>query len=265
LADCTFVTEGVVDEWWKTFFDQDYFRMWGQTLNEETSTKQAMELWSMFDLTPGCSVLDAPCGWGRLSRPLALLGATVLGVDQSETLLTFARRDRADLPAERLRYLSHDLRTPLGETGFDVAINIFTSFGYGTEEEDVAMFRTLRGAVRPGGRVLVETNHRDLMCAFMAHGAKASRRLPDGTLFVDEPDFDAITGVVHLNWYWSGPSGSGEKHADWRCYTPTQIVDLLQRAGLRFTGAYKGLSKVPYKAEGLEAGGRIAVIAVRQD
>ncbi len=254
-----------MNEWWKTFFDQDYFRIWGQLFTEEANAKQAAELWSMLDLTPGCSVLDAPCGWGRLSHPLALLGAAVLGVDQSETMLAVATRDCEDLPPERLRYLRHDLRTPLTEAGFDVACNIFTSFGYGAEEDDVAIFRTLRGAIRPGGRVVVETNHRDLMCAYVAHGAKASRRLPDGTLFVDEPDFDAISGLVHLNWYWSGPAGSGEKHAEWRCYTPTQIVDLLQRSGLRFAGAYKGLSKSLYKAEGPEAGGRLAVIAVRED
>ncbi len=90
-------------------------------------------------------------------------------------------------------------------TGFDVACNIFTSFGYGTEEEDVAIFRTMRAAVRPGGNVVVETNHRDLICAFIALGAKASSRLPDGTLFVDEPDFDAISGLVRLHWYCSGP------------------------------------------------------------
>jgi len=101
----------------------------------------------------------------------------------------------------------------------------------------------------------VETNHRDLMCTYIAHGAKMSRRLPDGALLLDEPDFDAISGVVHLNWYWSGPAGSGEKHADWRCYTRTQIVDLLRRAGLRFTGAYKGLSKLPTRRRGRRLAG----------
>lgn len=252
-------------EWWKTFFDEKYLNIWGQIFSKEGDAKEAADLWSLLDLAPGCRVLDAPCGWGRLSGPLAEMGANVLGVDQSETLVAFAERHRPDLPPERLRYLKHDLRTSLAETGFDAACNIFTSFGYGTEEEDLAIFRTLRGAVRQGGRVIVETNHRDLKCASVAHGTTASRRLPDGTLFIDGSDFDAISGVVHLNWYWSGPKGSGEKHAEWRCYTPTQIVDLLQRAGLRFMGAYKGLSKVPYKAEGPEAGGRIVVVAARED
>ncbi len=254
-----------MNEWWKTFFDQDYLNFWVQMFSEEDNRKQAADLWSMLDLNPGRRLLDAPCGWGRLSRPLALLGADVLGVDQSDTLLALAEDQRGDLPPERLRYLRHDLRTPLTETGFDVACNIFTSFGYGTDEEDVAIFRTLRGAVRPGGRVVVETNHRDMMCAFIARGSKFSKRMPDGSLFLDEPDFDPISGVVRLNWYWSGPGGSGEKHAQWRSRTPTEIVGLLERAGLRFAGAYKGLSKIPYRAEGPEAGGRLAVVAVRED
>ena len=254
-----------MNDWWKSFFDQDYLRIWEPVFTDEANTKQAGELWSMLDLAPGCRVLDAPCGWGRLSRPLALLGADVFGVDQSDTLLAVAEDQRGDLPPERLRYLKHDLRTPLTETGFDVACNIFSSFGYGPEEEDLAIFRTLRAALRPGGRLVVETNHRDLVCASIARGSKSSRRLPDGALFIDDADFDAISGVVRLNWYWSGPRGSGEKHAEWRCYTPTQIVALLERAGLHFAGAYQGLSKTPYKAEGPEAGGRLGIVAVRED
>src|SRR5436305_3744941 len=113
-----------MSEWWTTFFDQDYLRLWGEMFTDDTNSKQAADLWSMLDLQPGCRLLDAPCGWGRLSRPLAVLGATVLGVDQSETLLEAAERQRNDLPVERLRYLKHDLRSPLPETGFDVACNI---------------------------------------------------------------------------------------------------------------------------------------------
>lgn len=252
-------------EWWKTFFDQDYLRIAEQMFNQEDNTRQAEELWSMLDLSPGYRLLDAPCGWGRLSLPLALRGAIVLGVDQSEMLLTAAESRRAEVPPERLRYLRHDLRTPLPQTGFDIACNIFTSFGYGTEEEDLALFRTLRGAVRPGGRVVVETNHRDMLCGFLARGARASRRMADGTVFLDEPGFDPIAGVVTLNWYWSGPNGSGEKHAEWRCYTPTEIIRLLEHAGLRLVGAYKGLSKTLYTAEGPDVGGRLAVIAMREE
>ena len=254
-----------MNEWWKTFFDEEYLRIAGQVFRQEDSTRQAAELWSMLDLTSGCRLLDAPCGWGRLSRPLAVLGATVLGVDQSEILLEAAEMQRGEVGPERLRYLRHDLREPLSEGDFDVACNIFTSFGYGKEEEDLAVFQTLREAVRPGGRVLVETSHRDLLCASLARSSKTAIRMADGSIFLDEPEFDPIAGVTTLNWYWSGPFGSGEKHAKWRCYTPTEIVRLLESAGLRFMGAYKGLSKDSYRAEGPEAGGRLAVIGLREE
>jgi cyclopropane fatty-acyl-phospholipid synthase-like methyltransferase len=62
-----------MNEWWKTFFDQEYLGIWGQMFTEETDRKQAAELWSMLDLEPGCRILDAPCGWGRLSRRLAVV------------------------------------------------------------------------------------------------------------------------------------------------------------------------------------------------
>src|SRR5207237_2222573 len=53
------------------------------------------------DLREGSRVLDAPCGYGRLSLPLARRGAIVVGVDQSAELLAQAEKDRGDLPANR--------------------------------------------------------------------------------------------------------------------------------------------------------------------
>ena len=89
--------------------------------------------------------------------------------------------------------------------------------------------------------------------------------MADGTLFLNEPQFDPIVGVITLNWHWSGPNGAGEKHAQWRCYTATEIVRLLERAGLRFVGPYKGLSKTPYTGEGTKMGGRLAIVAMRKE
>ena len=54
-------------DWWKTFFDDGYLRIWGQMFSEEADAKQAAELWSMLDLGPGCQLLDAPCGWSLTS------------------------------------------------------------------------------------------------------------------------------------------------------------------------------------------------------
>jgi SAM-dependent methyltransferase len=252
-----------MSDWWLDFFDADYVRLWGQSEVSGHVAPQVEGLWLLLGLREGSRILDAPCGYGRLSRPLAARGAIVLGVDQSQALLEHAERERGDLQPSRLRYLRHDLREPLDETGFDCALNLFTSLGYGTEEDDLAILGTLRAAVRPGGLVFVETAHRDLTAAILARGAPPSRRLPDGTLVVEEPRFDSIRGRVETCWYWSGPAGQGKKPAFLRVYTATELVRLLGRAGLRFRSAHRGCSPEPFRAEGPDLGGRLGLLAER--
>ena len=75
-----------MSDWWHSFFDADYLRLAKQAFGQEDSSKQAADIWSLLELKAGCRLLDAPCGWGRSSRPLAELGASVLAVDQSEVL-----------------------------------------------------------------------------------------------------------------------------------------------------------------------------------
>ncbi len=162
------------------------------------------------------------------------------------------------MPEEKLRYLCHDLRQPLSESGFDAAINIFSSLGYGTEEDDLAILKTMAQSVRRGGFVLIETNHRDAIVLHLSHGSKPADRLPDGTLVVEEPKFDPIQGRVETTWFWWGPKGSGEKTASIRIYTATELISLLERAGLQFRSAHKGCSTEPF-----DANGRLAVLAER--
>ncbi len=236
-------------EWWRSFFDADYLRVWGPAFTVEQSAAQAELIWKLLDLRAGSRVLDAPCGYGRLSRPLAERGAVVAGVDQSADLLAQAECDRAGLPDSRLRYLHHDLRQPLSEAGFDAAFNVFSSFGYGPEEDDVAIFRTLHDAIRPGGLLFVETNHRDAVVSFFAKNSTWAKRRPDGTLVVEEPQFDPITGRVTTTWYWSGPHGSGQKSASLRVYSATELIALLARADWRLRSAKTGLSVEAFKTE----------------
>lgn len=250
-------------EWWKDFFDEDYIRVWGSFTNAERTASEVDGLWQLLELHEGSRLLDAPCGFGRLSRTLAERGAIVLGVDQSETLLQHAEKERGSLNTERLRYRHHDLRQRLPESGFDAAINVFSSLGYGTEEDDLAILRNLRSALRPGGRLLVETAHRDLTVANLARGSGLSQRLPDGTLVIHEHTFDPVAGRASVTWFWSGPAGSGQKSASIRVYSATELVALVERAGLRFRSAHSGCSPEPFKFEPPDLSARLGVLAER--
>ncbi len=248
-----------VAPWWEQFFDEDYLRLWDEvwTAGED----EAASLWRILGLGEGCRLLDAGCGYGRVSLPLARMGATVLGVDQSAPLLAEAERRRGDLDPGRLRFLRQDLRAPLADSGFDVALSLFSSLGYGTEADDAAILRTLAAAVRPGGRVVVDTNHRDVVAARLAREATPAHRLPDGTLLIEQPRFDPVAGRVETTWFWAGPRGSGQKTASIRVYTITELVRLMESVGLRFQAALHPGSGEPFSPAGPSLGGRVLLIS----
>ena len=248
-----------VSPWWQRFFDEDYLRLWGGMSG--SGDDEAASLWRILGLGEGSRVLDAGCGFGRVSLPLAKLGAHVLGVDQSPTLLAEAERRRGDLAADRLRYLRHDLRSPLVEAGFDVALSLFSSLGYGPEADDAAILGTVARAVRRGGQVAVDTMHRDVLAARLAREAPSAHRLPDGTLLMEEARFDPVAGRVETTWFWSGPGGSGQKSASLRVYTVTELVRLMESVGLRLEAALHPGSGEPFKAAGPMLGGRVLLVA----
>ncbi|HEY5951550.1 MAG TPA: class I SAM-dependent methyltransferase, partial [Kofleriaceae bacterium] len=149
--------------WWQTFFDVEYVRLWTKVLTPERTATEVQQLVDLLDIRRNTRVLDAPCGTGRIARGLAERGAIVLGVDQSADLLAEAERTRGDITEEHLRYMQHDLRNPLEEYDFDVALNIFSSLGYGDEIDDLSILTALAKSLHPRGTLVVETNHRDML------------------------------------------------------------------------------------------------------
>ena len=246
--------------WWEQFFDEDYVRVWATV--SKAGDEEAASLWRILGLSEGSRVFDAGCGYGRVSLPLARLGAQVLGVDQSAPLLAEAERRAMDVDPRRLRYVRHDLRAPLGESGFDAALSLFSSLGYGEEADDAAILATLRSAVKPGGKVAVDTMHRDVLAARLAREAIPAHRLPDGTLLVEEAQFDPVAGRVTSTWFWAGPNGSGQKTASIRVYAITELVRLLERVGLRLEAALHPGTGAPFSPSGPTLGGRVLLVAV---
>ena len=86
------------------------------------------------DLQKG-DVLDLACGPGRHATALAKRGFRVTGVDLSPFLLRQAK-DLARKESVSIEWVHEDMRSFLRPETFDLAISMFTSFGYFDDRRD---------------------------------------------------------------------------------------------------------------------------------
>ena len=141
--------------WYRDWFDEDYLALYAD--RGETEARHFVgTIWSRLGLNPGVRIADLPCGPGRHCKAFAERGACVTGLDLSQIMLDHARKSTAQLTS-RPRLVQGDLRALPFASEFDLAVNLFTSFGYfATEAENEKVFSELVRVLISGGLLLID-------------------------------------------------------------------------------------------------------------
>jgi SAM-dependent methyltransferase len=171
-------------------FDGDYLEFYAPLLTDERADDDVTTICSLLDLVPDTAVLDLACGHGRIANRLAQRGARVTGLDATAMFLDIARAD-AERSGLEIDYVLGDMRQLPWVERFDVVISWFTSYGYFDDDQNRLVLDQVRRCLRPGGRLMLELNHRDGLLPMwrtsdVVHG-------PNG-MMIDEREFDPITG-----------------------------------------------------------------------
>ena len=133
----------------------------------------------------GKAALDLCCGPGRHAVPLAQRGMRVTGVDRTPFLLDRAR-ERARLAGVDIELVQSDMRD-FGRPGaYDLALSLFTSFGYFEErEDDLRVLRNVRASMKPHGALVIDVISKEWLARHFQ--PTRSRSLSDGTLLSSVP------------------------------------------------------------------------------
>jgi SAM-dependent methyltransferase len=227
-------------EWWRGYFDDTYFELHDPLFTEARSRGEVAGMMELLALPVGARVLDAPCGWGRHSTLLAEAGCVVFGADLAYDLLRHA-------PAGvRARSAAADIRAlPYADETFDAVVNVFTSLGlFLDDEQDIIALREARRVLRPGGRLLLESMHRDDVVADYAE--RDGWTLPDGTEVRVRRRFDPVAGISHERLSWRSGTGAGRKQHALRLRAATEIDALIRAAGFGDVAYYGDWNGAPF-------------------
>lgn len=110
------------------------------------------------------TIVELGCGSGRITVPLAAMaeeaGLRITGVDVSQDMLAQAEQKLSELPAgcrARVHLVSEDIRTFRAAPPVDLVIVPCSTLAHVLELDDqLAVWRSAHGSLRPGGRFVVD-------------------------------------------------------------------------------------------------------------
>ncbi len=206
-------------------FDEDYLYFYEEMLTPERTAAEVEQIAEL--LGPREHVLDCPCGHGRISNALAGRGYGVTGIDQSELFLERARAD-AQARGVDVEYVHGDMRELPWRERFDGLVNWFTSFGYFDDETNRGVLRQFHDALRPGGRLVLETQNPARLFRILL-SAHLSERGED--LMIDKTDINFETWQTESERIIVRDGNVRRTHFTVRLYSYPELRDELLRAG----------------------------------
>jgi SAM-dependent methyltransferase len=222
------------------FDDEQYLRAVVAEKPPEQSAAQALGAARLAGCRPGAPILDAGCGNGRHAIPLALAGYEVVALDESGTLLAAAHR--AARGARRPRFVRGSYATlPFEPGSFEAVLCLGTGLGYRGEDADRAALREFRRVLAPGGRLVIETLHRDEIGGRLSEHEE--RPLASGGVLRFERRFDHARGVMRETQRLVDGTGDGSPSTyELRVYSGRELSQMLEDAGLPVIGRHASLT-----------------------
>jgi SAM-dependent methyltransferase len=188
-------------------------------------------------LRSGQSVLDCPCGSGRVSVPLAKMGLQVTGIDFKPEFIRFARQEVGSHGSGG-NFIAMDMREIAFEGRFHAAFNWRGSFGYFSDVENALVLHRLARSLRPGGRLLIDQPNRESLLRHF-------QRVVHGEIEIRNR-WDRPAQRVYSTWTTTRKGKRLSSKMSIRLHTPAQLRDMFASEGLGIEAAFGGYKGQPF-------------------
>lgn len=234
----------MIDPWWNDFFDVGAHAQIQDAL-EKNNAAEADWIVERLSVRPPVSLLDVPCGEGRICRELAARGFGMTGVDLTPALLQ-AARERAGNARLKIHFDEKDMRDLPWKETFDGAFCHFGSFGYFDEEGNRTFVRTVLEALKPGARFVVDTHTTETLLPTFS---PRDWHWMGETLVLQERRYSMRTHRVNCEWTYF-KDGNGQKaHSSIRLYSYPELCQLLESAGFSGCEGFDPETRGPFSVK----------------
>lgn len=201
----------------------------------------------------GTAVLDLCCGPGRHAVVLAKSGYAVTAVDRTQFLLHKAK-ERAEAQGVAIEFVQEDMRNFVRPAAYDLALNVFTSFGYfDDKEDDMKVLRNIHESLRPKGVCLLDMISKEWVAKYFQ--GTTSTLLDDGSLLVKRTGVFDDWAYIRNEWILVKEGRSTVYKFHHTIYSGQELKDRLYQVGFKRVKLFGDLSGNDYgiKAQRLVA------------
>ena len=239
------------DEFWERMH-AFMFRMAGP----ELTSAQIDGVLSLTGVPAGAAVLDLCCGPGRHSLELARRSFRVTAVDRTESYL-HRLRSTAEIENLDIEIIGSDMRKFVRRESFDLAINLFTSFGYFDDPgDDRVVASQVCQSLAPGGKFVVETIGKEVIARI--YQRRWWSEVDEMVVLEERRVQPGWTGMDNRWIVYRGDRGT-EYRFRHRLYSAVELMTLLREGGFSEVRAFGGLDGSPYD----QSAKRLVVVGTR--
>lgn len=243
-------------EWWEELFDDKYLATYIDTVTSEDTEREVSFIIEKLRLKKDSDILDVACGYGRHAIAFAEKGYKVTGVDYSANFIAKAREEakRKNLQAD---FIQGDMRNLMLKNQFDVALNLFTSFGYFTKEEDhEAVLKSIYSALKTNGLFLIDVTNVNRLVSNLSKNGTASggdtynlmrkAKLSNGLEVTTEHHVDMNSMRWQMTRSWQDNGDKKSYTSDVRLFTFPEMSSLMKNSKFSIKDTWGGFDGSPY-------------------
>jgi 2-polyprenyl-3-methyl-5-hydroxy-6-metoxy-1,4-benzoquinol methylase len=229
--------------WYEKFF-KVYELVQSGVFTPEENKEQADFIEDVMNLKkfPHASILDVPCGDGRISVELAAKGYEVTGIENNENILRRAIKESHSRKLD-IKYLKSDMRNFPAGRKFDAVICWFGSFGYFDDAENEKFVKEISNVLKPGGKFIVDTHSLETI---LQSFEKVGMTKVGDTVVIEDRMFDFENSRIAAEWTFIKDGTTHKASSSIRIYSYKELIELLKRNGFGNIKAYGSLDKKPF-------------------